>query len=152
MIMTFRMASTPPAIKCTAKKRNGEPCNRWALRGGLVCQVHGGNLPVVKKAAEQRVAEAREAIIELVPKAVRRLETSLEAESETVVLAAAKEILDRAGMVVVRRSEVKEERAVHPQEVALDEVIRELVRRKARELTGETVLEAEVVVEDDITS
>jgi len=44
--------------KCTAKtKSTGERCNRWAILGGFVCQVHGGSIPVVKDAAQARLLE-----------------------------------------------------------------------------------------------
>lgn len=136
-----------PAIRCTAVKRDGGPCGRWALRGGTVCQVHGGKLPSVKKAARDNVEAARESILGLVPKAVRRLEDMMEAESESVVLAAVKEVLGQAGLVIVRKSESKQEVAVHPQEASLDEVLKALIDARAKELGGE-VLEAEVVEDE----
>ena len=37
-----------PAVKCTARKRNGEPCRAMAARGATVCRVHGGSAPQVK--------------------------------------------------------------------------------------------------------
>lgn len=43
--------------RCQSKKRDGSPCKLWAIKGGLVCQKHGGNLPVVKKKAAKRFAE-----------------------------------------------------------------------------------------------
>jgi hypothetical protein len=131
-----------PAIRCTAKKRDGESCNRWALRGGTVCQVHGGMLPNVKAAAERRVEEARSAILNLVPKAVLRLDELLDAEGESSRLAAVKEVLGQAGLVIVRKQESRTEKVVHPQELALDEILEALIESRARALG---VVEAEVV-------
>jgi hypothetical protein len=45
-----------PRTRCTAKKRSGEPCKLSAIAGGKVCRCHGGQLPVVQRAAAQRVA------------------------------------------------------------------------------------------------
>lgn len=46
-----------PARPCSATARStGERCNRDAIRGGTVCYVHGGTLPVVKAAAAREVA------------------------------------------------------------------------------------------------
>ena len=43
--------------RCTAKsKRSGERCKRSAILGGTVCTSHGGRTPVVKAAAERRLA------------------------------------------------------------------------------------------------
>jgi hypothetical protein len=117
---------------------------RWALRGGVCCQVHGGQLPSVKAAALSRVEEAREQILSLVPKAVRRLDAMLDAESESVVLASVKEVLGQAGLVIVRKAETKSEVVVHPQELALDEILDALVEARAR-----TVIEAEVIEEGE---
>lgn len=110
--------------------------------------MHGGNLPVVRAKAERRVAEARENILDLVPKAVRRLEGLLDAESEAVILASVKEVLGQAGLVVVRKAEVKKEEVRHPQEMALDEILEALIEARARALGG-GVVDAEVVEEGE---
>ncbi|WP_139344488.1 hypothetical protein [Rathayibacter sp. VKM Ac-2630] len=46
-----------PAAQCRSKKRNGEPCSKKAIKGGVVCRSHGGHLPVVKAKAQQRMQE-----------------------------------------------------------------------------------------------
>jgi hypothetical protein len=45
------------AIRCTARRTNGEPCKHWAIRGGTVCYTHGGAAPQVKAAAKQRLLD-----------------------------------------------------------------------------------------------
>jgi hypothetical protein len=40
--------------KCGAKTTAGNPCQRWAIKGGTVCQVHGGAAPAVKAKAAVR--------------------------------------------------------------------------------------------------
>lgn len=47
----------PKSQKCRASKRNGDPCGNQAVTGALVCRMHGGVLPVVKKAAAKRLVE-----------------------------------------------------------------------------------------------
>lgn len=42
--------------KCTGTARSGNPCTRWAIKGGTVCPNHGGGAPQVKEAALRRVA------------------------------------------------------------------------------------------------
>lgn len=41
--------------KCIAHKHTGEPCRRYAIRGGTVCPVHGGTAPQVRRKAAQRL-------------------------------------------------------------------------------------------------
>jgi hypothetical protein len=46
-------------VPCQAMKRDKSgPCNRWACRGGWVCNSHGGRAPQVKRAAMIRILEA----------------------------------------------------------------------------------------------
>ncbi|MCW2620285.1 MAG: hypothetical protein JWR28_3434 [Modestobacter sp.] len=49
----------PAAVKCTAQRRDGQPCGRLATRGAHVCATHGAQLPVVREAAARAVQEAR---------------------------------------------------------------------------------------------
>jgi len=140
-----------PGQKCQAKRRDGEPCTRWAVRGGPVCPTHGGNLPVVRDAAERRVEEARKSVLNLLPKAVERLEGLLDADGEAARLAAVKEVLGQAGLVIVRKAETKTEVVKHPQELALDEILEALVEARAREVAGEAlgIEDAELVEEGE---
>lgn len=55
------MAKTRQALRCKARKRNGDPCGRYAVVGGTVCPSHGGNAPQVRAKAKQRVAEEKAA-------------------------------------------------------------------------------------------
>lgn len=57
-------------VQCNRIKRDGRRCGAFAIRGGTVCHKHGGQLPVVRAAANARV-------LALVPLAVRRLELIL---------------------------------------------------------------------------
>lgn len=47
------------ALKCKGRKTNGDPCNNYAITGGLVCHAHGGRAKQVKAKAAQRVAEGK---------------------------------------------------------------------------------------------
>ncbi len=41
-------------VQCKVIKRDGVRCRRWAISGGYVCPKHGGQLAVVRRAAEAR--------------------------------------------------------------------------------------------------
>jgi hypothetical protein len=43
------------SVRCTATRRNGEPCRSWAIRGGNVCRKHGGGAPQVRAKANRRL-------------------------------------------------------------------------------------------------
>lgn len=76
--------------KCTAKSsRTGKPCSKWAIRGGTVCDTHGGRAPQVKAAAEKRLDELRPAAILYLDWLVNQR------EYPSAGLGAARDILDR---------------------------------------------------------
>lgn len=78
---------------CTARRRNGEKCLNYAIRGARVCRLHGGAAPQVKAAAQIRLLMAAD-------KAAAELVTMMLDKSapHAVRLAAARDLLDRAGL------------------------------------------------------
>jgi len=91
-----------PAVKCTARKRNGEPCKAMAARGANVCRVHGGSAPQVKKAARRRLDNAADALT------ARLLGFALDnGVPDAIALAAIRDALDRAGMSAKTAVEVE---------------------------------------------
>ena len=53
------IARVRPAVHCSARRSNGDPCKNYAMRGGRVCHAHGGKAPQTRKAAQRRLAEAQ---------------------------------------------------------------------------------------------
>lgn len=47
--------------RCGAKTRAGTPCQRRPIPGGTRCNLHGGKIPRVQRAAKRRLAEAEAA-------------------------------------------------------------------------------------------
>ena len=78
---------------CTARKRNGDPCGNAAMNGSTVCRMHGGAAPQVKRRAQQRILEASD-------KAAAHLVAMMQDKTipPAVQLAAARDLLDRAGL------------------------------------------------------
>lgn len=88
-----------PVVQCTGTRNDGERCTRWSIRGATVCLWHGGNLPNVKKAADDRVKAAKLRIIDSVDDAFETLHELLApGTGEGIRLKAATELLDRAGL------------------------------------------------------
>jgi hypothetical protein len=82
---------------------------RPAIPGGNVCRKHGGGAPQVRAAADRRILDAAEDIKNLLPAAVRELQRLVEGDKtkQEVRLSALRDVFDRAGLVVVKKNEVK---------------------------------------------
>lgn len=83
------------SVRCTAHRTNGDPCKQWARRGTHVCVSHGALIPAVKAAAAKSVMER---LNDLVSPAINRIaRTIADDDNPQLALAAARDILDRAG-------------------------------------------------------
>lgn len=103
-----------PAVRCTARKQNGEPCRAKAARGANVCRVHGGSAPQVKAAAKRRLDQAAEVLVQ------RLLAFALDGDtSENVALHAIIAALDRAGLSVKQALELSASAEPKPYEEML---------------------------------
>lgn len=88
-----------PVVRCTKTKKDGKQCNRWSLRGAMVCYVHGGKMPHVQKKAAAVVEAARLKLLGLSEEAVEVLEDLVKPGTpDAIRLKAAQDILDRAGL------------------------------------------------------
>ena len=87
---------------CNKTTRAGNPCRAPALKGGLVCNKHGGSLPNVKAKA------ARVLLEELIDPALNRLTKLVEDDSlpAQVHLGASKLVLEMTGFKVPTQVEV----------------------------------------------
>jgi hypothetical protein len=98
-------------VPCKATRKNGDPCKKWAIRGGEVCEMHGGSAPQVREAAERRIEEARGQVVNLLPEAVVRLREMLRSPHHGVAIRAIKEVFDRSGIAVTTQHAVSVEAA-----------------------------------------
>ena len=73
-------------------QRLRRPCLGNPGKGATVCHAHGSQIPVVKAAAQQRLAEASEIV------ALRLIGLTTTGEDDKVKLAAMNSVLDRAGI------------------------------------------------------
>ena len=137
-----------PASICTARRTNGEPCRKTAIRGsaGPVCATHGGSAPQVKAAARVRIERAADRM------AKELLRIAIDEETPAATrLAAIRDALDRSGLGAKTAVEV----SVGPQkpwEVVFEDLAggSRAESRAARGFAGDDalILEAEVVDRD----
>lgn len=79
--------------RCTAKRKNGEPCRNRPILGGNVCRMHGGGAPQVRKRAQERILAAADMA------ASRLIEFARDDRiPHAVRLSAIRDLLDRAGL------------------------------------------------------
>ena len=81
------------------------------MKGQSVCRSHGGGAPQARAKAQAAIERADIKIRGLAIPAVDAIERLLQAESEAVILAAAKDILDRGGLKTAHRIEVDTDRS-----------------------------------------
>lgn len=140
------VAKPLPSVRCTTIKKDGTRCKAWSLNSHHVCLAHGGRLPAVKKAAEDKKQLARLKIVDISDDAVDVIEHLMHyAQQETTRLKAATEILDRAGVKGGVDINVTIENAVSPVDI-----INQRLNDIAQRLTP--VEEAEGIQENTYTS
>jgi hypothetical protein len=119
--------------KCTGhSSQTGEPCKNWPIRGGTVCHKHGGRAPQVKRKAEQRIRELVNPALALIAELI---ETGrAEDLPASVGLAAARDILDRAGYSPTAKIHLEGDLTVRsPIDVELEDLEKQLREQAERE-------------------
>lgn len=86
-------------MQCKAKTRSGVQCKSQAITGATVCRMHGGAAPQVRAKALARIQA-------LVHPALDTMQAALTCEQSAVAVAAARDLLDRAGFKVSDKHEV----------------------------------------------
>lgn len=90
--------------KCAAKSsRTGEPCQRWAMNGTNVCQMHGGAARQVRLKARERLNEMANRAIDTLDIAMEKIDTD-----SAVAVKAAVAVLDRTGYHSKRTIEIQD--------------------------------------------
>lgn len=126
----------PPKVRCSAHRKNGDQCKRWAIVGGNVCPVHGGSAGHVKRKAAARI----EASLDRAAIAIVRLMENADTPP-AVKLAAARDLLDRGNLTGKQIVQVE---GSAPWQVLLQKII---VRPTAEELSDQPVVEVEWLTE-----
>jgi hypothetical protein len=160
------LAKPLPSVRCTGTIRNGERkgerCDAWSYAGATVCIKHGAALPPVQKAAEDRKAAARLQLLDASPEAAEQIMYLMKfATQENVRLAAAKDVLDRAGIKAGMELTVTHEHKLSPIDLIterLDSIASNILEEPDAEETSADsftedsepdIINVEVVAEDN---
>lgn len=145
-----------PSVKCTATKRDGNPCGAWSVAGVTVCLKHGGNLPNVKKAAEARKEAARLKLIDMAEEAAEVIEyLMVYGTQEQIRLNAAKDVLDRAGIKGGADITVDHQHTLAPSKMLgdkLEEMAKRVLKEREEQYTPDEnldIIKSEVVQDDE---
>jgi hypothetical protein len=148
------VATPLPAVRCTGLirqgERKGEQCDKWSMIGVTVCFQHGGQLPNVKQAAEDRKQAARLKLIDSSGDAADTIAYLMQfATQENVRLAAAKEVLDRAGIKGGADITIAHEHTLAPSKL-LGDKLEEIAKRvlKEREEQYTTITELDIIISE----
>lgn len=82
-----------PAVLCSARRTDGNPCQRPPIKGSNVCRTHGGAAPQVRARAQVRILMASDLAAS---KLIEMMSSPKVADN--IKLAAAKDLLDRANL------------------------------------------------------
>lgn len=131
---------------CTARRRNGEPCLNYAIKGATVCRMHGGSAPQVRAAAQTRILMASDL-------AAKQLVSLMQSPkvADNIKLAAAKDLLDRANVSGTQNVEIGVTKRTY--EDVLDEMLVEVPEdvdddEPSIALRREVVIDAELVEDE----
>ena len=88
--------------QCVGTNRAGERCRRAAIRGGSVCDLHGGDSPQVIAKAKLRLLEAVEPaiarLIRFIESPPGLCDTCGRCDDTSAIVSAIKAVLDRSGL------------------------------------------------------
>lgn len=98
--------------RCTATNRQGERCGKYAIPGGFVCAMHGGNKPTTRQAAQRRLLAMIEPALDALLRALRSAPPCphcgrSDSDRDPATIRAAQLVLDRAGLGPTARLEVR---------------------------------------------
>lgn len=65
-----RNGMIPQKVRCKATNRHGEQCRKWAMKGAVVCNKHGGAAPQVRRKAQERILMAQDDAASLLVRAM----------------------------------------------------------------------------------
>ena len=94
-------------------KRSKQLCVKWAMKAQQVCSFHGGKAKRALANAQRAIERADLQLRGLTVPAVDALKQLLHADSESVILGAAKDILDRGGLKAAGRRDHRDTSVVN---------------------------------------
>ena len=88
---------TPTIVRCNGTLQSGKRCRREAIEGSVVCEIHGGLAPQVRRRAAERVLLTADEAIQVIKSFI-----SDPTVPAGVRLKAAQDLADRAGLAAAQ--------------------------------------------------
>lgn len=132
--MTTTLVTKPDAdyvesSRCTATARTGLQCAKYAIPGGTVCHIHGGNAPQVRAAALSRLTEVRDMALDRLLEAMAPPESSMFAVEVKDLLAVVDKLTTKVQLLSGEATTRDETVKVDEVRLRLDERLSQLARR-----------------------
>lgn len=151
------VAKPLPSLRCYIIKPDGIQCKNFAIpgtgigdaQGGPTCKKHAP-LPAIREKAEKRVQQARMRLLGMSKDAVQVIEDlMLHSSMDNVRLAAAKDVLDRAGLKQAVEVNVTVEHTLRPMD-AINEKLAIIASHNAKPESEDTEIvdEGELIEEE----
>jgi hypothetical protein len=97
-----RWALLPPTvIRCNATRPNGSRCRREAEDGAVVCDLHGGAAPQVRRRAAERLIMNADQAAQMLVKMMEETEVPFGVRAKI-----AQDLLDRAGIIATQLHQI----------------------------------------------
>lgn len=153
------VAKPVPSLRCYIIKKDGFQCKNFAILGtgigdavgGPTCKKHAP-LPAVREKAEKRVQQARLRLLGMSQDAVKVIEDLMfHSSMDNVRLAAAKDILDRAGLKSAVEVNVTVEHSLRPMD-AINEKLAIIMSHNKPEVIEDAEIIDEGESNDDLIS
>ncbi len=132
MTSTLVAESEPEFVttsRCTAHARTGLQCGKYAIPGGTVCHIHGGNAPQVRAAALSRLTEVRDLALDRLLESLAPPESSMFAVEVKDLLAVVDKLTTKVQLLSGEATTREETIQVDEVRLRLDERLAQLAQR-----------------------
>ena len=93
-----RWAQLPPTIvRCNGTLHSGKRCRREAIEGSVVCEIHGGAAPQVRRRAAERLIMTADQAAQMLVRMMEDTEVPFGVRAKI-----AQDLLDRAGLIATQ--------------------------------------------------
>lgn len=136
-------------VKCTAHKRSGKPCTQPRMKGAVVCRMHGGSAPQVRRSARERLAAMVDPALDVLYRNIKP--TKGKYVKPELQARCAFDVLDRAGLKAKDEVVLTQQFSVSQFQHLSDEDLEQLINLARKATIPTAVHEGEVIAPKALT-